>query len=160
WELAALVEPYTVGLHAIRRSRVAGGGVQVAGVLGAGAIGLMTALGLRNAGVPAVLIAETREERRAAATAMGVEHVGADLAALAGSLGELVDVVFDCTGVPAGPQLALDAVRLGGEIVLVGIVERGEHVAFDGGALLVKETNVVPSVAYSEDDFARGVTDL
>jgi hypothetical protein len=33
-------------------------------------------------------------------------------------------------------------------------------VAFDGGALLVKETNVVPSVAYSEDDFARGVADL
>jgi threonine dehydrogenase-like Zn-dependent dehydrogenase len=160
WELAALVEPYTVALHAIRRSAVARGGVQVAAVLGAGAIGLMTALSLRLAGVPAVLVAEPREERRAAASAMGAEHVGADVGTLAASLGELVDVVFDCTGVTAGPQLALDAVRLGGQIVLVGIVEAGERVAFDGGALLVKEVDVVPSVAYSEDDFSRGVADL
>jgi len=160
WELAALVEPYTVGLHAIRRSRVPTGDVRAAAVLGAGAIGLVTALGLQHAGVPAVVVAEPREERQAAARALGVQQVGRDLGALATDLGEPIDVVFDCTGISAGPVIALDAVRLGGEVVMVGAVDPGDLVAFDGAALLMKEARILPSIAYSEDDFASALADL
>ncbi len=91
---------------------------------------------------------------------MGVEHVGPDLGALAAGASTPVDVVFDCTGVAAGPPLALDVVRLGGEVVLVGVVDAGVNVSVDGGALLVKEVDIVPSIAYSEDDFAQGLADL
>src|SRR5205823_8263564 len=68
-EQGALVEPYAVGLHAVRRSRVTP--TSVVGVIGAGPIGLMTLAALRGAGVEHVAVAEPSETRAGMAAAMG-----------------------------------------------------------------------------------------
>jgi hypothetical protein len=43
---------------------------------------------------------------------------------------------------------------------MVGAVDPGDLIAFDGSALLMKEARILPSIAYSEDDFASALIDL
>ena len=66
---AALVEPTSVALHAVRRGDVAGKGVLV---VGAGPIGLLVAQCARAEGAADVVISDTRADRLDVAAALGV----------------------------------------------------------------------------------------
>ena len=70
---AALVEPTSVALHAVRRGRVAGQRVLV---VGAGPIGLLVAQCARAEGAAAVVITDTREDRLTLAAALGFPCAG------------------------------------------------------------------------------------
>jgi (R,R)-butanediol dehydrogenase/meso-butanediol dehydrogenase/diacetyl reductase len=154
---AALVEPYAVALHAVRRSAAARAGVSTAAVIGAGPIGLFTLAALRNEGVEAVAIAERSESRAAIADQLGATHVVAEAGRLGTVLGQPPDVVFDCAGVPATAPIALEAVRSGGQVVLVGVVNPGEMLAMPGTLWIVKEVDVLSALAYTDDEFGEAV---
>jgi (R,R)-butanediol dehydrogenase/meso-butanediol dehydrogenase/diacetyl reductase len=158
-EQAALVEPFAVGLHGVRRSRAAraAGGVDTAAIIGAGPIGLMTLAALQREGVTNVAVAERSEGRAAIAEAMGATTVVNDAGRLGNALGEPPEVVFDCAGVTATPPLALEVVRMGGQIVLVGVVNPGDMLPMPGLLWVVKEVDVLPSIAYTIDEFAESV---
>ncbi|MEY2567580.1 MAG: (R,R)-butanediol dehydrogenase / meso-butanediol dehydrogenase / diacetyl reductase [Actinomycetota bacterium] len=157
-EQAALVEPFAVALHAVRRSRAAGGrGAQTVGIIGAGPIGLFTLAALRREGVTDIAVAERNEGRAAIADRMGATTVVSDAAKLGAALGEPPEVVFDCAGVTATPPLALEIARMGGQVVLVGVVNPGDMLAMPGLLWVVKEVDVVPSIAYTIDEFAESV---
>src|SRR4051812_42731688 len=66
---AALVEPTSVALHAVRRGDVGGKNVLV---VGAGPIGLLVAQCARGEGASSVFIADRREDRLTLAAALGV----------------------------------------------------------------------------------------
>lgn len=164
-EQAALVEPFAVALHGVRRSRAskafghAGGraGVETAAIIGAGPIGLLTLAALRREGVTDIAVAERSDTRAAIAEGMGATTVVGDASRLGNALGEPPEVVFDCAGVTATPPLALEIVRMGGQVVLVGVVNPGDMLPMPGLLWVVKEVDVLPSIAYTLEEFGESV---
>jgi (R,R)-butanediol dehydrogenase/meso-butanediol dehydrogenase/diacetyl reductase len=124
-DLGALVEPLAVGLHAVRKSGVRIG--ESAVVFGAGPIGLATITMLRAAGVTRVVSVEVAKARKQLAEQAGVsevidgtrEDVVDAIRAAAGGRGP--DVAFECAGIPAVLNTALQAVKRGGTVVNVAI---------------------------------------
>jgi L-iditol 2-dehydrogenase len=123
---AALVEPTAVALNAARRVDVSGRSVLV---IGAGPIGLLAAQCAKAIGAAAVLVGDLSPERREVAAGFDFDAVlplGADLAAdvLAvrdGAGADGADVAIVCAGAPAALELALQAVRPGGSVVVVAL---------------------------------------
>lgn len=123
-ELAALVEPVSIGLQAVTRAEIASGDAVV--ILGAGPIGLAATLAAVDLGAR-VLVADIVSSRLDRAERMGAERTvdtrAADLAAEAAAFtgGDGPAVVIDATGVPALIQQAVEMVAHSGTVVVVGI---------------------------------------
>ncbi len=156
----ALVEPYAVALHAVRRSAVPadpGAAAAVAvGVVGAGTIGLMCVAAARRAGVEQVAVAEPVDGRARVAESMGAALVD-DADRLGRALTAPIDVVFDTTGVASTPAAAVEAVRAGGQVVLLGVVPPAVAIPMPGLTWLLKEVDVLTSIAYTTAEFADAV---
>jgi len=158
-EAAAMLEPATVALHAIRRARLPVGAGCV--VLGAGPIGLLTLQCALAAGAGAVLVIEPHPARRRKALELGAcavldpsgEAGEAALAeALRGVFGAVgPDVVFDCAGLPSTIQQSADLVRRGGVVSLVGLSAHPAQI--EPGAWLAREVTLVASLAYLPEEF-------
>ena len=157
-ELGALTEPYAVGLHAVRRSGVRPG--DPVGVIGAGPIGLTTLAALRAEGVGDVVVAERNPRRRAAAGAVGATAVVEDATRIDGALGEQPAVVFECAGAALTTSLALQLVRPGGTVALVGVAGFEDPLSLVGAMLVIKEVDVVPCLAYTLEEFGTAVDHL
>jgi (R,R)-butanediol dehydrogenase / meso-butanediol dehydrogenase / diacetyl reductase len=156
FEHGALVEPLAVALHGIEVGGAQPGDRCV--VIGAGPIGVMTALGLRALGIDDVLMIERNDRRRERVRALGFEALGLDGVhdrVLAAFGGELPDVVLECAGNPAAPQLAIELVRARGIVVLLGVLE--EPVAISQLVLMIKEAQVRASFAYRHEEFEEAV---
>lgn len=151
---AAMVEFLAIGAHAARRGDAAPG--QRALIVGAGPIGLATALFAKARGAETTAL-DSRDDRLAfARDAVGVDHVakvGAEtreqLAAL--TSGDFYDVVFDCTGSPKAMQAGFAYVAHGGAYVLVSIV-LGE-IAFNDPEFHKRETTLLGSRNATREDF-------
>lgn len=150
-EAAALVEPFAVGLHAVRRSPVDADTRAV--VFGAGPIGLMVVLALRGAGAGTIVVAEPSAARREAALRAGADHVvdaRADdvvetLRSLTGGAG--ADVVYDVAGVDQTFAGALSVVRPHGVVVGVAAWERPTQI--QPNDLLFSEAWLTGSLGYA-----------
>lgn len=152
---AALVEPAAVALHAIRRSRLVVG--DVACVVGCGPIGLMAIQCARLAGAGKVIAVEPDEARRH----LSVE-LGADVGVAPGQeLREVVneftdglrcDIAFDCAGIPQTLQQAVDMVRFGGSVCMVGV--SGGSASIQPMRWMMKEISVDTSILFSLDEMA------
>jgi (R,R)-butanediol dehydrogenase/meso-butanediol dehydrogenase/diacetyl reductase len=158
---AACVEPAAVGFHAVKNSGMKIGD-RVA-VLGAGPIGLFTLQCALAGGAGAAVTVEPVAGRAAVATALGAAaiidpRVASDsAAAVAEALGGPPDVVFDAAGVPATLQAAVDTVKQGGRVMMVGV-------AFDNAPIrpsswVTKRVSLRASFAYSRADY-RSTIDL
>ncbi len=152
---AASVEPAAVGLHAVKLSGMRIGD-RVA-ILGAGPIGLFTLQCALAAGARRVAVAELSPGRAALAAKLGADtvinprEVPDVAAAFADSLGAPPDVVFDAAGVPATLQQAVDVVKPGGSVMMVGV-------AFDAAPIrpsvwVTKRITVRAAFAYSRNDY-------
>ncbi|NMD57309.1 MULTISPECIES: NAD(P)-dependent alcohol dehydrogenase [Tsukamurella] len=115
-EAAALFEPLSVGIAALRKAAVGlGGSVLVAG---AGPIGLLCAQVARASGLTRIVVTDPDPARRRAA-----ERFGATIAAVPGeaTVGTGFDAFIDASGAPPAIRAGIPAVRPGGRIVLVGM---------------------------------------
>jgi (R,R)-butanediol dehydrogenase / meso-butanediol dehydrogenase / diacetyl reductase len=156
FEHGALVEPLAVALHGIEVGEVKPSDRCV--VVGAGPIGVMTAFGLRARGVERMLVVERNEHRQERIRRLGFEAIGLDGVherVLEGFDGEAADVVLECAGNPAAPQLAIELVRSCGVVVLLGVLE--EPVEISQLVLLIKEAQVRGSFAYRRHEFEEAV---
>jgi (R,R)-butanediol dehydrogenase / meso-butanediol dehydrogenase / diacetyl reductase len=122
---AALAQPMSIAVHALRRGRVEPGEDVV--VIGAGGIGVFVAYAAAARG-STVAITDLDHERLGVAKALGAEHtipVGAniDLAAELDRLGVAGTNVLEITGSDAGLRTALEVVAPGGRLVVVGFQE-------------------------------------
>jgi len=124
---AAMLEAVSVALHALRLSEMRGG--ETALVIGAGMIGLLTLQAARAAGAARVLIADIDATRLKLAREMGADealhHSGGELIAEVMRLtsGKGVDVVLEAVGRNETISAAIDCVRKGGTIVLIGNIK-------------------------------------
>ena len=155
-ERGALVEPYAVGLHAVGRSRVTADRDLAVAVIGAGSVGLMCVAALQREGIARVVVAEPRRGRAGVAASMGASVV--DRAeAISGVLGRPPEVVFEAAGSAATPARAVEVTAAGGQVVLLGVLGPGQPMEMPGLLWVVKEVDVVPSIAYTAREFAAAV---
>jgi (R,R)-butanediol dehydrogenase / meso-butanediol dehydrogenase / diacetyl reductase len=150
---AALIEPASVAMHAVRRSKLRVGDVVV--VLGAGPIGLFTAQCARIAGAGHVIVVEPDEARRALAVSLGadvaVEPGPPAQEAIRSAAGDLrADIAFDCAGIPQTIQQAADMVRYGGSVCIVGVT--GGDASISPMKWMTKEISVDTSIVFSLDE--------
>ncbi|MFE7605430.1 zinc-binding alcohol dehydrogenase family protein [Brachybacterium paraconglomeratum] len=142
----AIVEPFSIGYHAMLRADVAEG--ERALVLGAGAIGLLTMLAARTQGAE-VWIADVVASRLEVATSLGAAGTvdlstdSIDSVVRAATGGDGFDVVFDATGLPVSFLNAIEAAAFGARLVLIGNGTR--EVALNQSALIKKELDVLGS---------------
>ena len=145
----ALVEPFSVGLHAVDRADLAPG-ASVA-VFGAGTIGLTVIQAARAVGAGEIYAVEPREARRDIATTVGADavidptDVDARAEVVAASDGG-VDVAFEVAGVGQTMRDAVETTKHDGRIVVVSMFE-GE-VKFDPTTVMSTERTVTGSAAF------------
>jgi threonine dehydrogenase-like Zn-dependent dehydrogenase len=119
-------------------------------------VGLVCLAALRRAGVTGLAVAEPNEDRAAVAREMGATVV-TKASRLGRALDAPLDVVFDAAGGSSTPAAAVEVVRAGGRVVLLGVVDPGRAIAIPGLLWLVKEVDVVTSIAYTGAEFAAAV---
>jgi L-iditol 2-dehydrogenase len=118
---AALLEPLAVALHAVSLVPVAPDSSAL--VVGAGMIGLLLQQALRAAGCSQVFVADPDETRLALSKKLGAtatlrDHVLEAIAELTNGKG--VDLAIEAVGTTDAVNTAIDSVRKGGSVVLVG----------------------------------------
>jgi L-iditol 2-dehydrogenase/L-gulonate 5-dehydrogenase len=112
--MGALVEPSAVGVHVNRRAGTAEGDSVL--VIGAGVIGLVTAMVARAMGAGRIALVDRFESRGEMAGLCGFSEFGLSGAGTIDSLREAgaFDVVFDCVGLPATIAAGIAALAPGG----------------------------------------------
>ncbi|BET69496.1 NAD(P)-dependent alcohol dehydrogenase [Opitutales bacterium ASA1] len=147
----AMVEPLAVGMHAANKARIKPGDVAV--VLGAGPIGVLTALAALAGGCSRVVVTDVQPPKLALAASLGpitpvdVRTENLDSAVRAATDGWGADIVFEATGRPEAVAQGLHALAPGGCLVLVGMP--GAPVPFDVVAAQVKEARVETVFRYA-----------
>jgi L-iditol 2-dehydrogenase len=120
---AAMLEAVAVAIHAVSLGPVAKGSTAL--VLGAGTIGLLVQQALRVAGCSRVFVTDVDATRLKLSESLGATAVlpsGAELqrqiADLTGGVG--VDIAVEAVGIEPTISAAIEAVRKGGTVILVG----------------------------------------
>lgn len=157
--VGAVIEPLAVAVHGVSLSPTENAKTVV--VLGAGPIGLLTALVARERGAPTVLISDILPFRLELARKLGLQAVsaGPELEDLVSGIttGNGADVVFECAGSPATAGVMTSIVRSRGTIVNLGVFKK--PVPIDMQAINFKEIELRGSRVYAKDDF-RSAIDL
>lgn len=150
--LGAMMEPFAVALHAVKRAgSVAGKRVLVTG---GGPIGLLVLITARAFGATPVTLSDVVEGRRQAALGFGADAVldpaANDLADQARALsGDGFDVVFEASGAPPALRQAFDLIRPGGTIVQIGTLGATD-VPLPANQLMAREIHLVGSFRYGD----------
>ena len=143
YELAALVEPLAVAVHAVRTGNVLVG--QTVAVFGAGPIGLCNVLVAKAAGASKVFAVETAKMRKEYAEKMGAIVIDPtkvdpveEIKKQTDGIG--VDVAIDCAAAYNSAPNAVNSSRRGGRTVIVGIHEK--PISFNFNDILYSEKNI------------------
>lgn len=147
----AMVEPLAVGMHAANNARIRPGDVAV--VLGAGPIGMVTALAALAGGCSQVLISDVQQPKLDLAATLGPiqpvhaarEDLPAAVRAATGGWG--ADIVFECSGNERAFGSIWDCLCPGGVAVLVGMPL--EPAPLDVVAAQVKEARIETIFRYA-----------
>ncbi|KAF1344025.1 chaperonin 10-like protein [Delphinella strobiligena] len=158
-DVGALVEPLSVGWHAVKASPLNEIGPENANVLvlGGGPIGLAVVQALVAQGTKKIIMSEVAASRQAFARVFKAHHVldprTYDLVAVSRELcgGNGPDIVFDCAGVAASLETACNALRSRGTVVNVAIWEKA--IPFNPNMLVFKEGKYVAVLGYQRQDF-------
>jgi threonine dehydrogenase-like Zn-dependent dehydrogenase len=152
-DYGALVEPLSVGYHAIRRGRV-GPGDRVL-VLGGGPVGQACVLAARREGAERIVVSEPTAGRRTLNEALGaatVNVITAESVPLAAeALGGAPTIVVDAVGSAASLASAFSVCPLGSPIVLVGMGEAS--LSLNAYEISTKERTLIGSFCYTHQEF-------
>jgi L-iditol 2-dehydrogenase len=156
---AAMIEPVSVGVHAMRR------GGDVTGkkvlVLGAGTIGNLVAQVAKAFGAEAVMITDVSDYKLDKARACGIDFVintvHEDLkAALLRDFGpNRADLILECVGAQATATQAVECARKGTTVVIVGVF--GEKPIVNLGFVQDRELNLIGTAMYQKIDYEGAI---
>jgi (R,R)-butanediol dehydrogenase/meso-butanediol dehydrogenase/diacetyl reductase len=157
-QIGALIEPLAVAVHGVARANLED--VQLAVVLGAGPIGLLTALVAQARGIPQVIISDVLASRKEFAQSLGLHAVeaGENLRRLVMDLSDQngADLLFECAGHPSSALEMSNLVRSRGVIVNLGVFKK--LVAIDMQAINFKEIEMYGSRVYERKDFETAIS--
>jgi L-iditol 2-dehydrogenase len=142
---AAISEPLAIGLYAVKNSAA----VQNAniGILGFGPIGMSVLLPARAAGVNRIYVTDKIRERLEIAKKTGV-HWGGNpdavdvVSEIKGHEPLLLDIVYECCGQQDAMDQAIELIKPGGKIMIVGIPE-AERWSFNADLMRRKEITLI-----------------
>ncbi|USP96101.1 sorbitol dehydrogenase [Bacillus vallismortis] len=130
YEDAALIEPFSVGIHAAARTKLQPG--STIAIMGMGPVGLMAVAAAKAFGTGTIIVTDLEPLRLEAAKKMGATHVInireqdalEEIKTITNDRG--VDVAWETAGNPAALQTALASVRRGGKLAIVGLPSQSE----------------------------------
>lgn len=142
---AALIEPLTIGVYSVEMAQTTFSGKSI-GIFGAGPIGLSVLMVLKSESENTVFSFEPLEYRRKKASELGASHAinpfeTDAFEATCRIEPLLLDVVFECSGEQKAVDDAINILKPGGKLVLVGIPPEGRYV-FDMDQMRRKEISV------------------
>ena len=157
--VAALIEPVSIAVRAVVRSRIVAG--EKAVVFGAGPIGQSLAAAAIDRGASVLLVDPVRsrvERGRLVGAELLAPEPGDDsvAAALEWAGGDGPEVVFEATGVPEVVRSAIELVAQAGRVVVVGL--SGHDAPLRVGDLAFKEIDVLGVSCCNGDEFAEAVS--
>lgn len=147
----AMVEPLAVGLHAAVKARIKPGDLAV--VIGAGTIGVLTALAALAGGCSRVVIADVQQPKLDLAARLGpivpvnVKHESLESVVSGLTAGWGADLVFEASGNERAVAGVFAPLCPGGCVVLIGMP--GAPVPFDIVAAQVKEARIETIFRYA-----------
>ena len=147
-----LVEPLAVAIRAVDQARVVADEPVL--VLGAGPIGLLTALVLRHRGVRRTVVCSRNPARAQRAAALGLDTVSIDEVALIAAA-DGPACVFECAGTAAAAQLAVQILRPLGRLLLIGLSLTPLDLA--APAIVIKELEIRGVIAYRRAQFQAAI---
>ncbi|WP_283246449.1 NAD(P)-dependent alcohol dehydrogenase [Paenibacillus sp. Marseille-Q4541] len=130
FEEAALVEPFSVGIHAAYRCKLTPG--STVAIMGMGPVGLMAVAAAKSFGATRIIVTDLEDIRLDAALRLGAtdainvakEDANVKIRELTDGLG--VDAAWETAGSPRALQSALGSLRRGGKLVIVGLPAQDE----------------------------------
>jgi L-iditol 2-dehydrogenase len=142
---AVLCEPLSIGIYTVRQSELSGNS-KIA-ILGSGPIGLSVLVVAKSHQLQDIYVTEKVPERVEVAKKAGARWVGNPdnedvVEAILGNISIGPDIVFECAGQQDTIDQAVELVRPGGKIMLVGI-PREQRVSFIIDKLRRKEISVI-----------------
>jgi L-idonate 5-dehydrogenase len=148
--LGAMMEPFAVALHAVKRAGVVSGKRVL--VTGAGTIGLLVAIAVRAFGAIPIAVSDMVAARLDKAMALGVDAIldpsKGDLSQRVSELtGDGFDLIFEASGSPIALRSAFEMVRPGGTIVQIGTLGTAD-IPLPANLLMNKEINLIGSMRY------------
>lgn len=155
---AALIEPLAVIVRTLHQAKF--NLLDSAVVMGAGPIGLLTAIVLKHSGASRIIISDIDEARIAICRSMGFEAVDVAKTNLIDYVsdatgGNGVDVVFECSGAESAALEMTKLCRIGGTICMTG-VHKAPH-AVNLMDLNFKEQTLIGSRVYTKREFEMTV---
>lgn len=155
---AAMIEPLAVALHAVKQAGdVSGKSVLV---MGAGPIGLLTAMTARTFGAKPVVMSDIMSARREQALHLGIDEVLNPAQSTAVEHAQAIagggfEVVFEASGAAAALRQAFHLVRPGAAIVQIGTLGT-DDIPLPANQVMSRELRLVGSFRYG-DDFDEAV---
>lgn len=157
----ALVEPLTVGFHAVARGRVTPD--DVVAIFGCGGIGLGAIAGTASRGARTIAIdvddAKLRTAQAVGATDLidaATENVSDRLRSLTGGHGP--DLIIEAIGLPETFRMAVEEVAFTGRVVYIGYAK--EPVAYETKLFVQKELDILGSRNALREDFISVISML
>jgi len=150
----ALVEPLTIGYHAVMRGRVAAG--DTVGVFGCGAIGIGVIAAAASKGATVIAI-DVADEKLSLAQKVGAKHsINSAREDLHATLQRFTDregprVMIEAVGLPATFRAAVEEVAFAGRVVYIGYSK--QPVEYDTRHFVQRELDVLGSRNALPDDF-------
>lgn len=154
-KVGVLAEPLAVGIHGVfRQGRVRPGDRVI--VLGAGPVGILTAMAARAAGAKEIVVTDPFEFNcRTARELCGASIYNAGqkdwITVLEDDYPDKFDKAFLCSSDPTTLQEAFACVRRGGSIIVIGMLL--EPVSLDFLAVAFSELELIGSIIYGPADF-------
>lgn len=145
YEEGAMIEPLAVGLMAAKRGRISVH--DKVAIFGAGPIGLLALQAVKSHGVTEIFVVDVIDYRLEYALKLGAERVinaskeDAVKQIMEFTGGRGVDAIIEASGSPKAIQQALDAVKPGGRIILVGYPLVDVPILID--KILMKELDIL-----------------
>ena len=149
-DAAAMAQPLAVALHAVRRSGVREDEACV--VIGVGGIGAFIVAGAAVQGAHPLIAVDVDDQRLQTARLLGAhETVNARERSMPEAILSLTDgegahVIIEASGTPGAPAQAIDAVRRGGRILLVGLQAAPRELNLL--SMTVREINLATTLAH------------
>lgn len=147
-EQASLTEPFANAVHAFRLAQAYDALPLRVGVIGAGTLGLATAMVALDRGVRDVTVTDLSDARLRIAEHAGVPDVGSELH-------DEYDVVFDSVGSAGTRAASLEHLRPGGTSVWIGL--HGADPGFDGLDLIRMEKRLLGTFCYHDPDYRAAI---
>ena len=146
-----LVEPLGVAVRAVNTAALSPSDPVL--VIGAGPVGLLTALVLRERGFERLAVVSRNAARAGRAESFGLRTV--PLTDAGEEAGEGVACVFECAGTPTAARLAVELVRPLGKVMLVGLSL--EPLDLPAPLIVLRELTIRGVLTYTRAEFADAI---